>query len=79
LPCNWSIEVSAVQKQREPLERLRAMFGGTIRSRPIHQWRASGKRALGVMLTLFVLMSPRRQGQIKEALRRKCGWPSRRS
>jgi hypothetical protein len=68
--------VSATQVQREPLERLQAMFGGTIKKKnrrkpseqPAYVWSVSGARARGIMLTLFVLMSPKRQGQIRKGL-----------
>lgn len=68
--------VQANQVQREPLERLRALFGGNIRKQVgrspnqsiINVWYVSGSRAVGVMMTLFVLMSPKRKVQIKWAL-----------
>jgi len=69
--------VSASQVQREPLDRLASLFGGTVRerkdrtSRPwhqqqLHQWDVSGARARGVMLTLYPMMSQRRQQQIHQ-------------
>jgi hypothetical protein len=68
--------VVARQVQREPLERLLAFFGGSIclvkpasMKRPIYDWTTSGARARGIMMTLFVLMSPRRKQQIRDALR----------
>lgn len=69
-------QVNAAQVQREPLERLQAYFGGTIYlyaaqregQSQKHVWSVSGTRARGVMMTLYVLMSPKRQGQIKKAL-----------
>jgi hypothetical protein len=70
--------VTVTQVQREPLERMTRLLGGTIHSRPRHHsqpvgqpyytWQASGARARGVMLTIFSLMSPRRKGQIRKAL-----------
>jgi len=75
-----SEHVYASQVQREPLERLQRMFGGHIRQRtpnstafrqqPIFAWQISGTRARGVMLTLFTLLSPKRQEQIKKAITR---------
>lgn len=68
----------AAQVQREPLERLLAIFGGSIAyyppdGKPNHQghfrWSACGARARGIMMTLFLFMSPRRQEQITLALR----------
>ena len=72
-----SCYIAVHQKQREPLERLLAWFGGIIRQRPTdkrwpnslyHDWRAAGVRARGIMMTLYQLMSPRRQEQIRRAL-----------
>lgn len=67
--------VSAPQVQKEPLERIRDMFGGNLRfqkvKNPKHndiwQWHVSGPRARGIMMTLFVLLSTRRKDQIREA------------
>jgi len=72
------IGVFAAQVQREPLERLQKMLGGNIRPRPApdnfpngqpqNYWSIHGTRAAGAMMMLWSLMSPRRQGQIEEAL-----------
>ena len=65
--------VSASQKEREPLEKLLALFGGQIgvlqrgKWGTYWQWRVCGARARGVMMTVFVLMSRRRKDQIKTA------------
>ena len=74
-----SNRVSASQCQREPLDRLAEMFGGTVRERKdrterpwhqqqIHQWDVSGSRARGVMMTIYLFMSPRRRSQIRASL-----------
>lgn len=73
--------VQCYQVQREPLDRLRSMFGGRIQAcpardrfaseQPYFMWRVNGARARGVMLTTYALMSPRRREQIQEALRSK--------
>ena len=68
--------ITAPQVQREPLDRLQKMFGGTIafrkRENPkhsdIHIWSVCGSRARGVMMTLYSIMSPRRQEQIRKSL-----------
>ena len=69
--------VNAVQKQREPLDRLQALFGGKIRAMPmrtsfgtgsIWRWEVSGSRARGVAMTVFGMMSTRRKDQILRAL-----------
>jgi hypothetical protein len=67
--------VHAVQVQREPLDRVRAFFGGSVnrrKGRP-HQndyweWVVTGARARGVMMTIYTFMSPRRKQQMKKAL-----------
>src|SRR6478609_6611312 len=59
--------VMAFQKQREPLNRLQRIFGGSVtklRTRDIHTWTVCGARARGVMMTLFLSFSPDRQSQI---------------
>ena len=71
--------VCAVQVNREPLEKLLALFGGHIYTRrptegwgkqPVCSWIVTGPRARGVMMTLYSLMSERRQRQILCALGR---------
>lgn len=71
-----SVTVQVSQVQKEPLERLQAMFGGTLtrytRINPRHSpWyflQYTGPTARGLMMTLYVLMSPKRKGQIRKAL-----------
>lgn len=68
----------ASQANREPLLRLQSLFGGNIRSKPIHlyhlgkkplfEWRVSGARARGIMMTLFPLLSQERRSQVRRAL-----------
>lgn len=68
--------VSAAQVNREPLTKLQKMFGGSIKKTirrnlnhsNFHVWQVSGPRARGVMMTLYILMSGRRQSQIDVAL-----------
>lgn len=72
----YLITATAVQVQRQPLERLQALFGGCLRSfrrkavtgEVYHRWELVGRRAAAVAMTLFTLMSPRRQEQIRAAL-----------
>jgi hypothetical protein len=69
-----SAKCSAVQKQREPLERLQRLFGGSLKpfkGGRYSRWDAYGVRARGVMFTLFTFLSPRRREQVKTAL--ACG------
>lgn len=77
--------VCAAQVQREPLERLHALFGGRIvlkngnpsmKRNPIWYWSVYANRSIQIMMTLFVLMSPRRQKQIEGVLR---GWGDRKN
>lgn len=67
---HYGVRVVVGQVQREPLDRLARLLGGRIywRGDRIHQWVVTGGRARGVMLTLYPLMSPRRQTQIRAAL-----------
>lgn len=74
--------ITAGQVQLEPLERLQELFGGNIYPcklakngrQPSHVWNLNGSRAIGLMLTLFPMMSTRRQSQIANAVN---GWRSR--
>lgn len=68
--------VTAAQVNAEPLMRVQAIFGGSLRQRgpysgnrqPHWYWVATGARARGVMLTLYRFMSARRQEQIRKAM-----------
>ncbi len=66
---------------REPLDRLVALFGGAIyavsharnrsaggKGKDGWEWRACGARGRGVAMTLYPLLSQRRQSQIRGAL-----------
>lgn len=67
-------QARAAQVQREPLDRLRLAFGGTIYWFPkhskqgIHEWVLNGRDAIGLMMTLYPMMSPRRRLQIRTAI-----------
>jgi hypothetical protein len=70
--------VRAHQVQKEPLDRLDAILGPgrfDLRrdNRPNHrdcwEWQLHGSRAVGVMLTLWTLLSPSRQVKIEQALK----------
>ena len=73
--------VSVVQVNPEPVERLLALFGGALKQyqkrqgaihktppSPVWTWYASGGRARGIMMTLYPLLSKKRQNQICSAL-----------
>lgn len=75
--CPGCVQVSAVQVNREPLERLLAIFGGTLRivKRRRVQWNqtsvwvATGARGRGIAMTLYPLMSEKRKKQIVAAFK----------
>ena len=75
------LNVSAAQVQRWPLEKVREMVGGEIylyasknkKHSDCHRWTAVGSRAAGICMTLFPLMTKKRQAQITKALE---GWKS---
>ena len=69
--------VQGHQVSIEPLIELQRLFGGSIacysrpnnpKAQPIHVWTVCGSRAAGVMMTLFTLLTERRQEQIKNVL-----------
>ena len=70
--------VTAAQVQREPLDRLFGLWGGAISKRktlgfsnqPIWVWKIWAHRAAEVMMTLYVLMSPKRQREIEKSIAR---------
>jgi hypothetical protein len=71
-----TIGVTCAQVQREPLERLQKLLGGTIYSRrhkrtdkpnwtpEFFVWCIYGKNAAAIMMTLLAFMSPKRWTQI---------------
>lgn len=70
------IQVCAAQVQRWPLERLKLLFGGSIcnhhvmnpRASRCWSWKLYGSNAAALSMTLYSLMSPKRQEQISRAL-----------
>ena len=73
--------ITCSQVQREPLDRLMRIFGSNIYERkaqtlakhplgkgPMWCWQTSGRKAAAIMMTLYSLMSPKRQTQIIESL-----------
>jgi hypothetical protein len=79
--CTWNSGASAVvvsQVQREPLERLQAMYGGSLaryqqlsnpRANAFYRWTLMGPDARGLMMTIYSLMSPKRKRQIEKVLK----------
>ena|SRR5712692_241971 len=70
------VHVSASQVQREPLERLARYLGGNVLiQRPgcakwqtCYAWNLGRAQAVGLMMTIYRLMSPRRREQILSTL-----------
>ena len=79
------LQVRAPQVNREPLDKLRGILrGGSFylyedkahpNHKPVHCLQFVGNRAAGICMTLFPLMSTKRQWQIKIAL---SGWKAKR-
>jgi hypothetical protein len=73
--------VGVTQKERWLCDRMRALFGGTVKvTKRKEAWRGDGKvseywhwslsgaRARGFMMTIYTFLSPRRKEQIKWVL-----------
>lgn len=68
--------IVCVQVEKEPMEKLVRLFGGRLYVRPargenqqpVWSWEFTGGLAAGVMMTLYGLLSSKRQRQIDEAL-----------
>ena len=71
--------VSAGQVQKEPLERLQKLFGGKLKLRqppinarvntqPFWTWYIDSDTAIAVMMTIYVLMSPKRKAEIEQGV-----------
>jgi len=59
------------QKDAWVVERLRALFGGRLTQPPsvgVYRWTLTGARARGFLLSIYGLLSPRRQIQVRKAL-----------
>ena len=74
---NGSTYLTITQKDTWVLEKLRRLFGGSIgphhidKARPElnnSHWQLCGARARGFLMSVYELMSPRRQAQIQKAL-----------
>ncbi len=67
--------IQATQVNQEPLLQLRKVFGGSLNARkprnnqtPYFEWKVSGARARGIMMTLYLLLSQKRRESILNAL-----------
>lgn len=69
-----TVGVSAVQKDEWHVRKLESVFGGAValykrnNGESYWRWAMYGSNAAGIMMTLYALMSPRRQGRIAELL-----------
>src|ERR1041385_936600 len=69
--------VSAAQVQKEPIDRLVRIFGGKMWQRttkgfgakPIWVWQPPARRGVEIMMTLYVMMSPKRKREIEWTLK----------
>jgi hypothetical protein len=76
--CSKACVVTACQVQRQPLEECQRIAGGRIYFQERHikwptrcdvyHWVVNGKAAVGVMMTLYKILSPRRREQVRVAL-----------
>ena len=69
------ISASTVQVNKEPLERMLRLFGGSLHSverksanLPIWYWLVCGIRARGFLQTIYALLSERRKAQVRKAM-----------
>lgn len=73
-------KITAAQVQLHPLEKLRDLFGGSIKkygpygsskhTNPYYLWALCGSKCAGLSMTIYDCMSPRRKEQIKTMLDR---------
>jgi hypothetical protein len=71
--CGGTIVVTVSQVQKEPLERLYKLLGGSPihqyshknpKHNPFYRWQIYGKKAERLMKSVFPIMSPKRQEKI---------------
>jgi len=62
-----TLNVGVVQKDLWLLEKMKVMFGGgiTTSSGDCYRWQVHGPRAAGFIQTIYSLLSPRRQDQVR--------------
>ncbi len=66
-----STRLVVTQKDTWVLHKLQYLFGGLVYGRPdryISRWSITGPRAQGFVMTIYSLLSPRRQSQVIRAL-----------
>ena len=71
------ISVRAAQVQPDPLYRLKEILGGNVTGpytkkqvnhKPSYDWGIHGHHAIAVMMTLYAVLSPKRQESIRRAI-----------
>lgn len=76
-PSGGRISVRAAQVQPDPLYRMKLILGGNVTGpyqksqpnhRPSYDWGIHGCHAIAVMMTIYNLMSPKRQVSIRKAI-----------
>ncbi len=65
--------VNATQLNKEPVERLQQIFGGSVRptyagGRQYWRWGVCGGRARGVAMTVYAFLSAKRKAQARATL-----------
>jgi len=68
--CNKDGALHVAQKDPWLLLRLQAFFGGSVtetKGKRCGVWLVSGARARGFAMTIYSLLSPRRQAQIRRS------------
>src|ERR1700688_356523 len=64
-----SVVLSVPQKSRELLDRLISLFGGAVyaphKSSVVHTWQVGGEKAVGIIMTIYSIMSNKRQNEYK--------------
>ncbi len=75
MKCGGTITVAAVQKQKQPLDKIHGLCGGNLNKfflrstgNVYHRWQLYGPKAEALMKLLYGLMSPKRQQQIDASL-----------
>ncbi len=71
-----SATIAVGQVQRDPIDRLIHLYGGSmyirpprgIARQPLHMWELAGIKGVGLMMTVFPLMSSSRRQKIKRVL-----------
>lgn len=78
LRSGGSVQIGARQVDKEPIERLLALFGGNAilevtnkkqyNNSPSWKWYAYSARAVGIMLTLYPWFTTRRKEQVGKVI-----------